>query len=83
MGKSPGFIAFVDPYKNLLEKSGSTHTLSLNLLSWYLYPELKWDIYLLGIQPERLGMSSQLSTCVQRCALQVFQVCRISLSSSN
>lgn len=66
LGEEPGTISRIDPTNNIVEDSTSTHRLPLTKLIDYLKAEIAVDIVLLGIQPARPELNSDVSDEVEK-----------------
>lgn len=63
MGEAPGTVRWV-PWRETDGAGASTHTLSPQVLAWFLMRELGCEVLLLGIQPAGCAVGAQLSPAV-------------------
>ena len=63
MGEIPGYVTLLDA-SDAEDTGGSTHTLSLTMLSTFIYGQTRAPAYILGIQPARVDFGEGISASV-------------------
>lgn len=66
-GGNPGEIRLIDK-DNIPEKTLSTHTFSLKVVSKLLEEDTKAPVYFIGIQPKSIELGKEMSTEVKKSA---------------
>lgn len=65
MGETPGNITLLAT-SDAEDTGGSTHTLSLNMLSTFIYGQTRAPAYILGIQPAKVDFEEVVSASVAK-----------------
>ena len=72
MKTTPGPIRVLE-YDDIIDNSLSTHNASLKLTMDYIKAEIDTKIYLVGIQPEKLGFGDPISPAVTNSIIKICQ----------
>jgi len=61
----PGEYSIMRPI-DLIDQGLTTHDISLVKLTEYIKRHINTDIYILGVQPHKIGLGTSLSECMQK-----------------